>query len=292
VKIRFLIYALIGGGVLIAHDAPSRPVLRYHGGKFRIREWVIGHFPPHQVYVEPFGGAASVLLAKKPARIEVYNDVDAGMVSLFRILRDPEQSARLAEMLALTPFSRQEYLDCHEESVDELEEARRLIVLSFQGIGAKKRSEKNGWRTRTAKAVWSPCKTWNSYPPALANFTSRMKDVIIENLDWKRIVDIYDDPSALFFLDPPYPLATRSVGKRKIYANEMSDVGHEELLDRALSMRSKVIINSYANEMYDTKLRGWDRVTKASRAQTNAPREEVLWLNEACRQTGLFAGDK
>lgn len=36
--------------------APTRPVLRYHGGKWRIAPWIIAQFPAHRVYVEPFGG--------------------------------------------------------------------------------------------------------------------------------------------------------------------------------------------------------------------------------------------
>ena len=36
--------------------APTRPVMRspypYFGGKFRLAEWIIGHFPAHRIYVE------------------------------------------------------------------------------------------------------------------------------------------------------------------------------------------------------------------------------------------------
>lgn len=42
----------------------SSPVIRYHGGKFRLAPWVVEHFPSHTCYVESFGGAAGVLMQK------------------------------------------------------------------------------------------------------------------------------------------------------------------------------------------------------------------------------------
>lgn len=35
--------------------APSRPLLRWHGGKWKLAPWIVSQFPPHRVYVEPFG---------------------------------------------------------------------------------------------------------------------------------------------------------------------------------------------------------------------------------------------
>jgi DNA adenine methylase len=85
----------------------DRPILKYYGGKFRLADWIISFFPEHLVYTECFGGAASVLLKKKPSKHEVYNDLNDEVVNLFRVVRDPETARKLRHMLKLTPYSRQ-----------------------------------------------------------------------------------------------------------------------------------------------------------------------------------------
>jgi DNA adenine methylase len=84
----------------------TRPVIRYYGGKWKLADWVISHFPKHRCYVEAFGGAASVLMKKKPSRVEVYNDLSDEVVNLFQVLRDPGTAKELRRRLSLTPFSR------------------------------------------------------------------------------------------------------------------------------------------------------------------------------------------
>lgn len=69
-------------------------------------DWIIGHMPRHHCYVEPFGGAMSVLLRKPHSAIEVYNDLDSHVVALFRVLRDPVLAEQLRRALETTPYSR------------------------------------------------------------------------------------------------------------------------------------------------------------------------------------------
>src|SRR5436190_19631442 len=103
-----------------------RPPVKWHGGKFYLCHRIIEEFPEHHTYVEPFGGAASVLLNKPPAPVEVYNDLDHRITRLFRVLRD--QGEEFRRRLALTPYSEAEFQACAEAAGDEVEQARRDFV--------------------------------------------------------------------------------------------------------------------------------------------------------------------
>ena len=90
-------------------SAPKAPI-GWYGGKAHLAERIAGMLPAHHTYVEAFGGAASLLFAKRRATLEVYNDIDSGLVTFFRCLRDqPEQLARL---LRFTPYAREEFTVC------------------------------------------------------------------------------------------------------------------------------------------------------------------------------------
>src|SRR3990172_7088785 len=103
--------------------APTRPALRYFGGKWRLAPWIVSHFPAHRIYVEPFGGGASVLIRKPRSYGEIYNDIDSHVVNVFRVLRDPQTADELEQLLRLTPFARDEFVLAREPSLDPVEDA-------------------------------------------------------------------------------------------------------------------------------------------------------------------------
>ncbi|MBB2196598.1 DNA adenine methylase [Gluconacetobacter sp. 1c LMG 22058] len=150
--------------------AIPRPALRWHGGKWRLAPWVIEHFPPHDCYVEPFGGAASVLLRKPRVGAEVYNDLDDDVVGLFRVLRNADQAQRLIDQLRLTPFARAEDADCRRPApdADPVERARRMIARSFMGFGSdsSRQDRTTGFRSSTNRdgGKSTPARDWSNYP--------------------------------------------------------------------------------------------------------------------------------
>ena len=260
---------------------PTRPLLRYHGGKWRLAEFILAQLPPHDVYVEPFGGAASVLLQKDPARIEIYNDLEQEVVNLFRVLRVPARADELRRSLELTLFSRAEYEEAFDgvDPADVVERARRLVLRMGQSIGNKNRQQRSGWRTRTAKSKISPTLAWSGWPEHMPAIINRLRYTILECLPWQQIVALYDDPHTLFYCDPPYCADVRSRNHKKMYVHEMSLADHEDFLKTMRAVRGMVALSAYPHPLYESMLTGWTQLRTRARAQTNAPRVEVLWLN-------------
>lgn len=266
----------------------TRPVLRYHGGKFRLASWVVSFFPKHHVYVEPYGGAASVLLHKAPAHCEVYNDLNDEIVNVFRVLRDPDLASDLARLVALTPFARAEFDASYEPSADPVEQARRTICRSFMGFGSGAAFSKHatGFRTgirgeRNAGAA-SDLLTWPAEVPA---FVERLRGVTIESRDALYLMARSDGPSTLFYVDPPYPHSTRGSarGVRQKYAVEMTDADHRALADVLHDLEGMVVLSGYPCDLYDRDLfSGWERFERTALADGARKRTEVIWLNPAC----------
>lgn len=258
----------------------TRPVLRWHGGKFRLAPWIIEHFPAHRVYVEPYGGAASVLLRKPRSYSEVYNDLDGDAVNLFRVLRDPEQAARLRELLRLTPFARTEFMAAYEPSDEPVERARRLVARSFMGHSSKGAFERSGFDTRVnSDGYCSRVNAVVALPEAVDQAVERLRGVLIENDQAMVLIDRHDRPDALFYIDPPYLPQTRG---SRVYREDMSRADHEALLDRLQSVDGMVVLSGYPSALYDEALKGWTRRERTALADGARKRTEVLWLNPAC----------
>lgn len=266
--------------------AIKRPAIRYHGGKFRLAPWIIGHFPQHRTYVEPFGGGASVLLRKTRSYAEIYNDLDGEVVNLFRVVRD--RGEELIRTLELTPFARDEFLESYEAHPDPIEQARRTVARSFMGFGsAAACGEVSGFRANSNRSGTTPAHDWMNFPGPLKAIVTRMQGVVIENRDALDAMSQHDSPSTLHYCDPPYVHSTRS-GKvrgtesRKSYRHELTDDQHRQFAAMVRSLRGMVVISGYPSELYDGELfPDWLRVERRAHADGARERTEVLWLNRA-----------
>lgn len=270
----------------MSNASPARPALRYYGGKWKLAPWIISHFPAHECYVEPFGGAASVLLRKPPAAVEVWNDLDGEVVNFFEVLRGHTDA--FMHLVDLTPYSRAEYEQSFDEVDDPVERARRFYVRSWQGFGAH-----TGWRgswrvVRDNKRGRSPVDDWNNVEH-LWTVARRLKSVFIEQADAFEIIHRYDAPATLFYVDPPYLPETRS--KKHRYPFELDEAQHAQLAAALHEAAGMVVLSGYPSASYGELYAGWECITKDAVTNGNVGRTEAVWLNAAAsrRRLPLFA---
>lgn len=275
-----------------------RAIFRYPGSKWSIADWIISHFPEgyeKMVYLEPFAGSGAVFFNKKPGTVETINDLDGDIVNLFRVLRETPDDLR--RVLELTPYSREEY-DLSFEPCDEpVERARRYMVKTTQAIGAKLAgSSKCGWRNHKQMKIGGTACKWGGITETIDVAAKRLRGdtthlTQIERMDALRLIERYNNPSVLMYLDPPYLRSTRKSGA--LYAHEMDLAGQHQLLSLIAESQAKIVISGYESDLYNISLAGWHKDSIQSQATSTEMATETIWMNydPPERQTSLWEDD-
>ena len=275
--------------------------MRFFGGKWRDGPWIIKHFPPHKVYVEPFGGGASVLMRKPSAWMEVYNDISDETFNVFRVLRDREMATELKRVCELTTHGQID-MDLTFEPVwntDEkpspnqmVEQARRTIARTFLCMASN--ASEGGKHGYSPTLRLSPKRNvgmeWKNYPTHIDDFVERLRGVTVHNMDAFKLIPKMDHEDTLFYVDPPYVRSTRSFhsesDKRKHYTYEFDDTGHEQLSEVLHSVSGMVVLSGYLSDLYESLYGDWEATTKKTyvgRARKGI-RTEVVWRNRAATE--------
>lgn len=281
---------------VLPKDKRSVTPLLYYGGKSRDAAWIVSHFPPHDTFVDVFGGGGAITFYKYPSKLDVYNDI-GNVVNFFKVLR--EYGDELYEALYNTPYSREEFYECRKKWSDmsdlwltdnwpdnwedRVEWARAWFVTIIQGYAHEE----------STKSPWKPSKTmdlsfsWTNRVDDLPRFTERLRRIVIENMDFARVIDMYDSPVTLFYLDPPYTDSSRQAHSN--YTHEMPVGRHIEMLEQLQNIKGQAVVSMYSDPLYEKALSGWSRdtVTHPSSVQNSrsladgrSNRTEVLWVKE------------
>ena len=264
-----------------------RPLLRYFGGKWQLRNWIIAHLPDHQFYAEPFAGAASVLLAKAPSPAgEIINDLNGDVINLFRVMQSADQGSELQRRLDWTPYAQAELRAASEATDDPVERARRMVVRSFMGIeGSGMVGSVSGFRMgnvdlsrvdQVGKRTFRNCAIdWMNWKEALGAIRDRLARVMIYDRDALDFIRLMNSPDCLLYVDPPYHHGARASAR---YAVEF--MAHTKLVDALLSTSAKVVLSGYDCPEYRPLANaGWERIERVYRANMSLrPRVEVLWI--------------
>jgi DNA adenine methylase len=272
---------------------PTRPAFRYYGAKWRLAPWIIANLPLHECYVEPYGGSAAVLLRKPRSWLEVFNDKYDQIFNFFRCLR--EQEAELVRAIELTPYAVKEWELSKLDNPDPVEQARRFYVRSYMSLAGPTAQWETGWRRQ--KVITKDGNNHKKMTPACITFmqtdhlheiAERLRGVQLECDDALKIIEVYDSPDTLFYIDPTYPAETRGRWKKHAYAYEMSDKEHIELSAILHSLKGKVVISGYRCELYDRLYTDWPRRDKKTRNNRGNTVTESIWLSHIPQQQSLF----
>jgi DNA adenine methylase len=226
-----------------------RAPFAYPGAKRNSVEHILPLLPYRKSYIEPFGGSGAILLARNKSPLEVFNDRYGGVVALYRCVKDKEKLDKLLELLSLTIHSREEWDFCKStwsNCYDDVERAARWYYTNRYSFASK--SLQFGRSTGTQNGMSG--KIINSIP----NFYKvheRIKNVLIENLDWSKCFKDFDGPEAVFYVDPPYVDSGS-----QIYDNELTHAQHRDLINTIFQTKGFVAVSGYTNPLYEEQ--DWD----------------------------------
>lgn len=181
---------------------PVNPAAPYIGGKRLLSKLIIRRINqnPHNAYVEPFVGMGGVFLRRnQQPRLEVINDINGEVANLFRILQ--RHYPQFMETLRFQISSRREFERLSRtdpSTLTDLERAARFLYLQRLAFGGKVSGQNFGVTMLGGRF------NLTKLAPQLEDIHERMAGVVIENLPWQKVIERYDRPGTLFYLDPPY----------------------------------------------------------------------------------------
>lgn len=263
-----------------------RSPIVWFGGKGAMLAKLLPLIPPHRTYVEPFGGGGSLLIAHEPSPVEVYNDLNSGLVNFFRVLRDPDRFGEFERKAQLTPYAREEFDLFRKnwaEADDPVERAYRWFAVARMSFAG---SFGNGWSfavTKSSRGMACRVSAWLSVVDMLPAISERLLRVQVEQKDALDVISTYDSEETFFYLDPPYVHSTRKSGG---YLHELDDEQHRRLVRLLLTVKGKVLLSGYASPIYEELERaGWRRkdwkvcCKSGGDTKEKQARVETVWFN-------------
>jgi DNA adenine methylase len=261
-----------------------RPIVKMHGGKAYLKDFIIDHFPSSyedMTYLEPFGGAASVLLNKRRSVCEIYNDLCGPLANIFlAAVHQPNDLIQRIHQIEYSEKSFKEALEV-EFKYGTLDSAVAELVVRRMSRGGMKKNF--SWSERLRGGRPGDFNAFETFKSQLPLICDRLFKVEVYSKNALELIEGFiDDPRLLVYFDPPYVTKTRTA--KKVYDCEMDDNEHRQLA--ALANRSKgyVLISGYQCPLYQELYKGWRCLTKempnnSGQGKTKERRIECVWLN-------------
>jgi len=190
---------------------PVKPAAAYLGGKRCLSRRLVEIIEsvPHESYIEPFVGMGGVFLRRRSRPgCEVINDLSGDVACFYRVVQ--EHYSAFMDMLRWQVASREQFdrlMRQDPETLTDLRRAARFLYLQRAAYGGKVVGRNFG------VSVGRPSRfNVTRLARDLEDLHDRLAGVVIERLPWSKVIDRYDAPASLFYLDPPYFGCERDYG--------------------------------------------------------------------------------
>jgi len=259
--------------------------IKYFGGKNGFANKILEYFPKNYEdmnYIEPFCGSAALLFHKNRSKVEIINDLDKNIYSLFKVLIDNDLFLKFKDKCDLTLYSEdllKEYLVDLKGELSELDRAYKYFYVNrvcYNGLVGF--SSSTVVRRNMSKSV----SDYLSAIDGLLQTHDRLSNVIVHNRDAFDIIKKYDKENTIMYLDSPYANETRSAGR---YNHDFTDKQQDEYLELLLNIKySNILVSGYNCERYNIlDNNGWKRIDMEIKTQNNnregKSKIESLWFN-------------
>src|SRR5665213_3024962 len=206
--------------------------LSYIGGKNRLATKIISLLPEHTTYVEPFAGGAQVLFHKQPSNVEVLNDLDFDIVNFFRVCQwHYEEFVRYLRFCLVSRKLHEMHLATNPATLTDIQRAGRFFYLQKNSFGGLILKQKFHYGI-TQPSNYNPARI----PEIIERTHQRLMRVQIESLPYDQVMEKYDRPTTLFYLDPPY-------WERKLYKFNFSQSDFQRLEEMMRRIKGKCILS-------------------------------------------------
>ncbi len=206
--------------------------LPYIGGKNRLAKKIISMLPEHTTYVETFAGGAQVLFHKQPSNVEVLNDLDYDIVNFFRVCQwHYEEFVRYLRFCLASRSLHELHLATNPATLTDIQRAGRFFYLQKNSFGGLILKQKFHYGV-TQPSNYNPVRI----PEIIEQVHKRLQRVQIESLPYDKVLEKYDRPTTVFYLDPPY-------WERKLYKFNFTVADFQNLEQRLRAIKGKWILS-------------------------------------------------
>jgi DNA adenine methylase len=177
-----------------------RSFLAYMGGKSLLANKIVSKIPKHNCYCEVFAGAAWILFKKEESDVEIINDINTDLVTLYRVVKlHLEEFIRYLKWILVARDEFERFKNENPDTLTDIQRAVRFYYLLRSGFAAK--LEKPSWAIVASRP---PRLNLLRIEEELSAVHLRLSRVYIENRTYKTIIPRFDKPDTFFYIDPPY----------------------------------------------------------------------------------------